>query len=381
MRFQIRMEKALLLFLMVMNFMFFMTGLCHGAAEEFTQPIQLFDLPAGARAPGMGGAFTALSDDSSAPLWNPAGLSQVKTKSFTFMQSKQSISQLSDDLKYNFMSVAYPLSLKSTLAVTYLENSIGVLENWQVTDYDCGQIGDPAHPPTCDPATNDADPLTTQTAQTNTDPFDDTVTQIGTFDNKESAIVVSYSQSLNENFSLGANVKFYTHKIGPFQDPVDFTSRVPTFTSFSANANGLGIDFGALYKFSKLPKGIDALSIGLLLQDINATKVKWNTGSTESQATNVRAGLAAKLLQEKLTISLDYDKRTEKKLRAGAEYWLNPMLGFRLGSDDGVFTTGVSLRFATESIKNFQVDYAYKKFDEGKTPFSNASLIAVTVGF
>ena len=36
----------------------------------------------GTRAIGMGGAFTAIADDASAPYWNPAGL--VKVKRFTF---------------------------------------------------------------------------------------------------------------------------------------------------------------------------------------------------------------------------------------------------------------------------------------------------------
>jgi hypothetical protein len=39
----------------------------------------------GARAIGMGGAFVAVSDDSTAPYWNPAGLGLLKEKSATMM--------------------------------------------------------------------------------------------------------------------------------------------------------------------------------------------------------------------------------------------------------------------------------------------------------
>ena len=37
----------------------------------------------GARALGMGGAFTAVADDATAAYWNPAGLSQVRYVSVT----------------------------------------------------------------------------------------------------------------------------------------------------------------------------------------------------------------------------------------------------------------------------------------------------------
>lgn len=386
MKFFKRIAVVELVFVFLVCFLF-PVNISRAAEADFAQPIQLFDLPAGARAPGMGGAFTAIADDASAPLWNPAGLSQSRKRSFSLMQSKQSITQSSDDIKYDFLSLAYPLSSRSTFAVTYLNNGIGGLENWQVTDYDPDEppAGDPcfaaAPPNDCATKYGDLNPGVEDTGTNNADPFDDKVDLIGVFDNKESAIVLSYGQEVRENLSLGVNLKFYNHNIGPFLDPVSLNVRKPTFTSFSAKANGIGIDLGVLYQFSKPPKGLDALSFGLLVQDINSTKVKWNTGSTESQVMNWRAGIAAKLLREKLTIALDYDKRTEKKLRAGAEYWVNPMIGLRIGSDDGVFTVGTSIRITSESIKNFQVDYAYKKFDESKTIIKNSNLIAVTVGF
>lgn len=37
----------------------------------------------GARAIGMGGAYTAIADDGSAPYWNPAGITLIKSSTFT----------------------------------------------------------------------------------------------------------------------------------------------------------------------------------------------------------------------------------------------------------------------------------------------------------
>jgi len=48
----------------------------------FSAPI---DLQLGSRPQGLGGAFTAISDDANAVAWNPAGLSQLNNRAFTFM--------------------------------------------------------------------------------------------------------------------------------------------------------------------------------------------------------------------------------------------------------------------------------------------------------
>lgn len=348
----------------------FPAAVVHAQDDDLVQPGILFTMPAGARAPGMGGAFSAIADDASSPLWNPAGVSQLKKSTFTLMQSK-SIA----DLKYNFMNVAYPLSAKSTLSVSYLELSIGGLENWQVTDYDCDK---PPAGPGAECSGPDLDPAVTDTGTNNADIFDDRVEMLGFFDNKESAIILTYAQQLQENLSLGTSIKFFTHKIGPFQDPVSLSVRNPAFTNYSAKATGTGVDFGVLYKLPRPPKGIDALSVGLVFQHLVPLRITWNTGSKETAKLNLRAGLAVKLLQEKLTLALDYDKRTEKGLRMGAEYWVNPMIGIRLGNDDGDFTAGASLRISAESVKNFQVDYAYAR---DKDEIANSNLIAITVGF
>src|SRR6266480_3088480 len=48
---------------------------------------ELLKIPLGTRAIGMGEAFTALADDSSALYWNPAGMSFVTQKEASFMHS------------------------------------------------------------------------------------------------------------------------------------------------------------------------------------------------------------------------------------------------------------------------------------------------------
>src|SRR6185369_5748341 len=51
-------------------------------------PAAFQDTGWGARPIGMGGAFTAISDDSNAPLYNPAGLVQVQWNEVSAMYSR-----------------------------------------------------------------------------------------------------------------------------------------------------------------------------------------------------------------------------------------------------------------------------------------------------
>src|SRR3954471_8079340 len=52
-----------------------------------TTTADLLKIPVGVRAVGMGEAFTAMADDSSALYWNPAGMSLTNQKEATFMHS------------------------------------------------------------------------------------------------------------------------------------------------------------------------------------------------------------------------------------------------------------------------------------------------------
>ena len=70
----------------------------------------------GARALGMGGAFTAIADDATAAYWNPAGLVKIEHIEATFMYAaNMSVEQLGQHLGLD--SLAY-LSLNGLLEST-----------------------------------------------------------------------------------------------------------------------------------------------------------------------------------------------------------------------------------------------------------------------
>lgn len=64
----------------------------------------------GSRAIAMGGAYVGLADDYSAIYWNPAGLSQIKTKSLSIFQTT-----LIPTSTYQFAMARIDTETKSTL--------------------------------------------------------------------------------------------------------------------------------------------------------------------------------------------------------------------------------------------------------------------------
>lgn len=74
------------------------------------------DIGVGARALGMGGAYTAIADDSEAIYWNPAGLARMEKR-----QASVSHAELGNGNRHNFLAYAHPTS-RATFggAFTYL---------------------------------------------------------------------------------------------------------------------------------------------------------------------------------------------------------------------------------------------------------------------
>ena len=74
-------------------------------------------LPAGARASGMGEAFTAVSDDSTAVYWNPAGLNLAEFCSVTLMHSIWF-----EGMTYDWVSAVFPTGLgKFGVGIQYMD--------------------------------------------------------------------------------------------------------------------------------------------------------------------------------------------------------------------------------------------------------------------
>ncbi|MBN1383445.1 MAG: PorV/PorQ family protein [Elusimicrobia bacterium] len=111
---------------------------CLYAAGEGTATATFLRLEQGARALGMGGAFTAIADNSDGIYYNPAGIAQIrKDKELAFTYSS-----MYQDISCSFLSFATPTSPESGsgtfgMGVTYL-----TVDGIEKTDSSGNKLGD-----------------------------------------------------------------------------------------------------------------------------------------------------------------------------------------------------------------------------------------------
>lgn len=148
---------------------------------------QVLEFGVGARACGMGEAFTGVADDFSAIYWNPAGISQIEDLEFNFMHN-----EWFQNIRYEFVSTILPL-----------EEELGAL----------GLSG----------IILKVDDIVGRDTSGNL---------TSNFEAKDSVLCISYGQRWTEELMLGANIKWLNLKIE------------------EVKTDELAFDIAGLYKFS-----------------------------------------------------------------------------------------------------------------------------------
>jgi Flp pilus assembly protein TadD len=239
-------------------------------AQSGGQPGQFLFYGVGARALAMGGAFYGISDDSSAPYWNPAGLATLQRKELSTMQAT-----LFADTKFTYMAYAHPTKKGSTFALSITQLTSGGFEKVDVK----------------------YDPVTQEPSA---------VKSGGSFSDDQRAIALSWGKNITETALFGMSLK-----------QVDRTleSSADTFRTLDL---GMMKIMGPTYR------------LGLGMQNVFAQR----TGDTDDKLPVVlKVGNSVRMFKERLNLGLDFTKPLtgDLDMRFGGEYWVARWFAFRFG--------------------------------------------------
>jgi hypothetical protein len=163
---------------------------------------------------------------------------------------------------------------------------------------------------------------------------------LGSFKQTETAYIFSMAKNINTRFALGTNVKLVRQSVEEF------------------SGTGFGFDLGAIYAVTPSVKvGVSAMNLGGPNLTLRDTK--------ETFPIEVRAGFSAVVLNGRglLTAELDQADGPGMRFRGGSEYWVQPMIGLRVGMNEQEPAGGLSYRF----MNKYQFDYGVQDHAMGLT--------------
>lgn len=320
--------------LIVINFF---SPVCQGGkyAADF------LSIGAGGRALALGSAAVANSDDAFSAYWNPAALVRVKNHSLGMMHA----AMFSGLENYNFAS----------FISTFENESIGI--SWIRLGIDDIPIY-PELEGTPEERLIDNSPL-----QPSGEPS-------GYLTNLENAFFLSYAHA---SVIRAAGKPFKS--IFPIAVSWGGNFKYLTANSGTMSSRGLGFDIGTL--FSTLPSEQNILtqqgSVGVMLQDVTTTKIKWSSNHRDAIPINLKLGIAYTMnLLAKYSFTLVFDLETRHGLSShvGFEAKLKELIALRLGVNDSDITAGCGL-----SVRNFILDYAFRSSDLANSHFISLQMV------
>ena len=264
----------------------------------------------GARALGLGGAFTGLADDATAGFWNPAGLSQMELYDY-YVGSEYAM--LSNQLSSAYLSYSFRWPDVGNCSISWINFSSGDLEKRDVD----GNVN-------------------------------------GQFTSSENAFILSYGCKVYQwvkGLSVGANLKITQQSLDDF------------------SAVGHGLDLGALWQ----PIMYLDHTVGIEVQNLLG-QLYWNNSDRTIDRTlvNVRLGIALKYFRSNETlyfdhwintVDLEFSEQGRFTPHVGTEYWFLECLGARAGYDGQGITFGASYR-----PEYYEIDYSFHYGLSGDLP-------------
>jgi hypothetical protein len=289
-----------------------------GASDKYAG--EFLNYGVGARALGMGSAFSAVANDATAAYWNPAGLAGLEQNEVNFMHA-YAFGGLAN---YDTIFGCYPAGKYGTFGGGLLRMAV---QDIVITEWD-------------DPDAEDRRPVVKR--------------EVNWSDN---GFFVSYGRPLWGKINIGGNFVFIRQGTGDV-----------------GTSSGQVVDLGVLAG----PYG--PFKFGAFAQNI-VGRIKWSTGTTETIPFNLRVGSSYSRVitpaDSELTVALDGDIKNagydaaagfnagdlSLDLHGGLEWWYRRVVALRFGVEKRQekhtdISGGAGLRIETRRL-TFGIDYAY----------------------
>ncbi len=262
----------------------------------------------GARALGMGGAFTAVADDPSTTFWNPAGLATLSDREILLMHSERFGDLIDRDFIAYTQPVGWSIFGGESAGIGLSLIRLGI-DDIPFTDHLTGLLD------------TDGDGEVSDEELRGLFNYQD---QIQYKSDQEFGLLLSYGEQLG-TWQAGASLKFVRQSVGPY------------------SSLGVGADLAFLR-----PRIWKSLDFGIKFQDITTTYLSWNTGRNELITPAVVPGLAwnSEFPDWNMNLVLAASAETRFDNRRDADEWwggsisANPHLGMEIGFSRKVFLRG-----------------------------------------
>ena len=295
-------------------------------------------IPVGAKALGLGGAFTAIADDGTAFFYNPAGVGLVESKLLSGMYSSQYGSIGSPGANFYFAGWTMPIV------------GLGVSANWIRL------------------AINDIPLLPDLREYRSLEQRYRLVRQSQggeTFSNVEDAFLISFAR--NNKFKLDLGWLYFKM---PVEIPIGVNIKLLRQSLHDNSATGIGIDAGAMVRVNLrdffFSEHWPVVSLAGTIKDVGGTRLTWSrTQRTEEIGASATIGLAVlqpiSAIDSRLTLSADMTTRDEGAYSFGGELKYRRQFSVRVGVNESTISAGAGVDF-----NFFDVDYAYLASSESQ---------------
>ncbi len=310
----------------VLSGLIFSLAICSAYAgdENGGYAASFLEIPIGARAAAMGGAYMGISDDGAGLLYNPAGLANMKKKLFTTSYRAMKL-----DRSLAYISILFPTQGNSVLGVNWLYAGSGSVE-----------------------ARNSLGQLSGHDVSFNSHDFG-----------------ILFAKRFENYLSAGLKINYFQSN----------------FTEI--NSGTVGIDFGIMIYFDQFvdrekrdQMPVQNIQLGVAVKNIGARFV-WSNGNyvrryfgatqareqVDNVPTEFAIGGAASFLNKTLNLAVDLLKHNKSHIRfhSGAEYLVDKKFAIRAGLSDGSFTAGTGYLFKLGG-NTLAIDYAFSTDKAGE---------------